>query len=175
MIDLDQGRCIHEMCDMGQLLAPEYFIPSHVNVQDCTIEDKSGIETLSIDYNDVNKAQDFFLKKIKRCQIVHKERAKKELEDDEHKQKEEEDSLEGGYVQEILVGAFKTYNENDYHELLTLAECLEDGKPTRKLDLESVLSLYCGIPIFAMQTHTGLYSAIEKSLEATDLRPKTDL
>ena len=86
----------------------------------------------------------------------------------------EEVNLNEVQVSEVLVGSYKTYNECDFHELLTMYECLIDDKPTRRLDLECILSLYCGIPIFAMQADANIYQAIEKSLEATDLRPKSD-
>ena len=123
---------------------------------------------MSTEYADVNKAKDFFLIKKKFCKISL------QREDGGSNSEEDDDSLEVGINDEKLIGAFKTYNENDFHELLTLYECLVDGKPTRVLDIESILSVYCGVPVFAMQTHANLYQAIEKSIEATDLRPKTD-
>ena len=67
VIDLTSGRCIHDFCDMSQLLSPEYFIPAHVNLEDCQIEDR----VMSTEYADVNKAKDFFLIKKKFCHITH--------------------------------------------------------------------------------------------------------
>ena len=115
----------------------------------------------------VNKARDFFITKRKSIKL--------QSPDDEHDLKSAvEEELDEEQVNEVLVGSYKTYNECDYHELLAMYECLIEDKPTRRLDLESILSLYCGIPIFAMQADANVYQAIEKSLEATDLRPKSD-
>ena len=89
VIDLTSGKCIHDFCDMTQLLQPEHFIPAHINFQDCYIEGKNKSETLMIEYADVNKAKDFFIMKKKRCKVVHFDgqdevrSVKKQLEEDD--------------------------------------------------------------------------------------------
>ena len=71
----------------------------------------------------------------------------------------DEDELEkDDSVSSLLVGAYKTYNQSDYYELVTLHDCLSDhNKPVPIIDLESSLAVYCGIPIFALQVNANLF------------------
>ena len=76
-----------------------------------------------------------------------------------------QDKKNGLHNQKVMTGAYKTYSESDFQELIMIRDCLSQRKPLQNIDLEAILSVYCGWPVFAMQHSASLFQVIDRALD----------
>ena len=158
ILDLNEDEWIKDFSDMQQLISPQNFVCSEVNIEYCFSEDT---RSLVKDYRFVlsvvhNSSKDFFIvKKLYRTV----EKAK--------------DILEPPHlIPRKYFGAYKTHNEMDLVQLKRLAQATEDKKASVEFDIECLLSTYKGKSIFSMQEETNLYGLIETQFLATEFEPE---
>ena len=143
---------------MKQLIAPQDFVCSEVNIENCFSEET---RSLAKDYRFVqsvihNSSKDFFLVK-KLYRTVDKEK----------------DILEPPHlIPRKYFGAYKTHNEIDLAQLKRIAQATEDKKPLVDFDIECLLSMYKGKSIFSMQEEGNLYVQIETVFLAKEFEPE---
>ena len=134
---------IKDFSDMQQLIDPQRFVASEVNIQKCYSDTKlcKGATYHITDSIQTNKSQDLFI-------IGSKWRVKSQM---------PLSDLEEHNLPPRFLGAYKTYSESDIMSLRRVKSELEVRKPVASLDFQCLLSTYLGQTAFSMQEQSILF------------------
>ena len=156
-----QFPVIKDFSDMQQLIDPQKFVCSEVNIQNCYSDEKvcSGATYHFTDFININKSQDFFIVGAKWRFVASPEST---------------DEISEHILPPRFLGGYKTYSESDIMSLKRVKEELELRRPLANLDLQCLLSTYLGQTAFSMQEQNILFQTIENVLKNADIEPDLD-
>lgn len=167
VFDLAEKIALVDFSNMGQVFESENFVPAAVNVQKCvTIDSLSPVRAFHVTMDtNVNHAKDFYFKT---------QRWHTHIKSSEKSDSATADITSRDLEPAVFTGSFRTHCEADLEELKLLRDCLSQNKSLSSLDTQAFLSVYLGVPVFAMQYSVCLYAAIDAFLKQAEFKPDLD-